>query len=142
MIELINKYGGDWMNKKFLSQLVIIILLGLSVSVVFSQKVTVSGHSSIARSSKKDNKLTEDNITGTWINHHDTDIKQKIMFLPNHKWHENQYGITDIYHGTWKLIEGNKISLSPYNEVIQLYGNDFQRMRVLSYDHILDKESK
>lgn len=129
------------MNKKILPRITILLLLVVGLTVVFSHRITMSKPSSVEKSSKVERILTDDDIVGTWVNHHDKEIHQKITFTANHRWRENQNGFTNIYSGTWKRIDDNKISLAPYNEEIHLYGSKFQTMKVLNYDHILDKES-
>ncbi|WP_246766948.1 hypothetical protein [Lactiplantibacillus plantarum] len=84
--------------------------------------------------------LTEADVVGVWINHHNKDIHQQITFTADHKWKENQHHVTNIYSGTWKVIGHNQISLSPYGEKIQLSGHDFSTMDVLNYHHILNKQ--
>lgn len=85
--------------------------------------------------------MTDADVIGVWINHHNKDIHQKITFTADHRWKENQHHVTNIYSGTWKRIGHNQILLAPYNEKIHLYGNNYQTMNVLNYNHILNKKT-
>lgn len=119
-----------------------ILLFGLFITVVFNRKEVASKPDVIAKVPSVETTLSNDDVVGIWVNHHDKKLHQKITFTANHRWRENQQGITNIYSGTWKRIGHNRISLAPYGEEIQLYGNKLQMMKVLNYNHILGKESK
>lgn len=86
--------------------------------------------------------LTDADVVGVWVNHHNREIHQKITFTADHKWKENQHHVTNIYSGTWKRIGHNQILLAPYNEKIRLYGTGFKMMNVLAYHHILNKQAR
>lgn len=130
------------MNKKVVLTVVTVLLLGLVLTVVFDRRKVAINPVMAERAPQTGKTLTDADVVGIWINHHDKDIHQKIKFTANHKWRENQHGVTDIYSGTWKRIDNDKISLAPYGEKIQLYGDHFQTMKVLSYNHILNKVTK
>ena len=89
----------------------------------------------------KGSRITDADVVGVWINHHNKGIHQKITFTADHKWKENQHHVTNIYSGTWKRTAHNQISLAPYGETIQLYGANFETMNVLNYHHILNKQT-
>ncbi|WP_225428340.1 hypothetical protein [Levilactobacillus enshiensis] len=130
------------MNRKVILVIMPILLLGLFITVVFNRKEVTSKPDVVVKVPSVETTLSNDDVVGIWINHHDKKLHQKITFTANHRWQENQHGITNIYSGTWKRVGHNRISLAPYGEKIQLYGNELQMMKVLNYNHILDKESK
>lgn len=86
-------------------------------------------------------KITDQDVIGTWINHKDKDIHQKIVFHKNHTWNEDQHGTKNIYHGTWKITGNRKINLKPYDEDIVFTKGNFKRMTVVSYNHVLTKNN-
>ncbi|MFD1670955.1 hypothetical protein ACFQ5M_02455 [Agrilactobacillus yilanensis] len=84
--------------------------------------------------------VTDHDVVGVWINHHNKDIHQQITFTADYRWTENQHNVTNIYSGTWKIIGQDEIQLAPYGEKIQLYGRHYKQMNVLNYNHILNKQ--
>ena len=149
------------MNKKVMGAILgaIVVVVGLIVLAIGMTRqpestsrskpatnTTVAKH--VSSSSKASSSIsasragiTDTDVVGVWINHHNKDIHQKITFTADHKWKENQHHVTNIYSGTWKRIGHNQILLAPYNEKIHLYGDNYQTMNVLSYDHILNKQT-
>lgn len=145
------------MNKKVMGAIVvvaglIVLAIGMTRQSARTSRskpatnMTVAKH--VSSSSKVSSNISADragitdaDVVGVWINHHNKDIHQKITFTADHKWKENQHHVTNIYSGTWKRIGHNQILLAPYNEKIHLYGDNYQTMNVLSYDHILNKRT-
>ncbi|BDZ31290.1 hypothetical protein RA086_08740 [Lactiplantibacillus sp. WILCCON 0030] len=109
-------------------------------SVMVNSKQTPKPDSHLERKQSSNPPLTDQDVIGVWINHHNKSLHQKITFFANHKWQENQQHVTNIYSGTWKITTHNEISLAPYGEKIRLYGTDFKTMTVLNYNHRLDKQ--
>jgi len=130
------------MNKKIVTSAVIILLFGLILTIMFNRKTTISKQPTVATALSSEKSLTDHEVVGVWINHHNKEIHQKITFTANYKWRENQNGFTNIYTGNWKQIGDNKVLLTPYDEKIQFYGDDFKTVKVLNYNHILNKETK
>lgn len=131
----------------------IVILVGLILGMIANQRqqtytkvkpatnsaVAVSSHTSALSVNQK--ALTEQEVIGVWVNHHNKEIHQKITFTADHQWQENQHHVANIYSGTWKLVGHHEISLAPYGEIIRLSGKRFKTMNVLNYHHILTKQS-
>ena len=147
------------MNKKVKGMVIGIIVvligvMGLGFSLVHqpatSSRVKTATNATVIRNktsssrvdrSSQTSTINDADVVGVWINHHNKEIHQKITFTADHKWKENQHHVTNIYSGTWKRIGHNQILLAPYNEKIHLYGDKYQTMKVLSYDHILNKQT-
>jgi len=151
------------MKHKFMKPLIgaAIVIIGIiSIGWLVQQKPTVtakskpssnakviSGHGRSAKAGTHsaldqahETRLTDQDVVGVWVNHHNKDIHQQITFTADHKWKENQHHVTNIYSGTWKIVDHHQISLAPYGETIRLYGNNFNTMNVLNYNHILNKQ--
>lgn len=93
-----------------------------------------------ARSDNSDlRQLTDSDVVGVWVNHINTDIHQQITFHANHTWNENQHGVTNIYHGTWKITGKNRINLQPWDEDIVFAPGNYNQMTVVSFNHTLTK---
>lgn len=84
-------------------------------------------------------QLTDADVVGVWVNHINTDIHQQITFHSDHTWNENQHGVTNIYHGTWSITGKNRINLQPWNDDIVFSKNNFRKMTVVSFNHVLTK---
>ncbi|AUI71161.1 membrane protein [Companilactobacillus alimentarius] len=128
------------MNKKFKGIISTLLFIAILLFVSFRYGPTDQTNADDNSRSSQVKKITTKDITGVWINHHNKSIHQKITFTKNHKWHENQHGVKDIYSGTWKIIGKRTIKLAPYGEKIIINKHNRQQMRVVNYDHILNKK--
>lgn len=127
------------MNRKFkaIPTTIFFVLILLFISFQFGPKDdSVTAQSATANNVKK---ISDKDIVGVWTNHHNKNLHQKITFHKNHKWNENQRGITNIYSGTWKIVGKRTISLAPYGEKIVINKHNVNQMNVVSYHHILNK---
>lgn len=140
------------MKLKF-SQLIAGLLSLVAIFFVFSlsgcssNKTSESHSQSIKSTSVKKSssttsirQLTERDVVGTWINHKDKNIHQKIVFHANHTWNEDQHGTKNIYHGSWKITGKRTINLQPWDEDIVFSKGNYNEMTVVAYDHTLTKE--
>ncbi|WP_334340114.1 hypothetical protein [Companilactobacillus sp. HBUAS56275] len=128
------------MNKKYKYLIRTLLFVGilLIISFRYGPKDTpdvVQGSSNV-----QTKQIKTSDIVGVWINHHNKDIHQKITFTKNHRWHENQHGVKNIYSGTWKIVGKRTIKLAPYGEKIVINKNNKRQMNVVSYHHILNKQ--
>lgn len=128
------------MNKKFkaISTTIFFVLILLLISFQFGPKDDSVTAQSATTSNVK--KISDKDIVGVWTNHHNKNLHQKITFHKNHKWNENQHGVTNIYSGTWKIVGKRTISLAPYGEKIVINKHNVNQMNVVNYHHILNKK--
>ncbi|MQS75515.1 hypothetical protein [Companilactobacillus halodurans] len=110
------------------------------VAVLLFISFTVGSKASEIVQGSSQKEISTKNVVGTWVNHHDKNLHQKITFTKNHKWHENQHDIKNIYSGHWKIIGKRTIKLTPYNEKIVFDKNNFHQIKVVNYHHILNKK--
>lgn len=130
----------DNMNKKLKYIIISIISIAFLIflSIQFGPSNDLAG--------TKDNKpatqvkeISDEDVVGIWINHHNKQLHQKITFHKNHKWNEDQQGVKNIYSGTWKIIGKRTIRLAPYGEKIVFNKNNVKQINVVNYHHILTK---
>ncbi|WP_052768763.1 hypothetical protein [Streptomyces humi] len=80
-------------------------------------------------------------MIGVWNNHRDTDLHQQIRFSRDHEWHEDQHGTQNIYHGTWEITGKRTVMLHDWEEEIRFSPDNYNEFTVISFDHILTKDS-
>ncbi|KRK51262.1 hypothetical protein FC97_GL000954 [Companilactobacillus kimchii DSM 13961 = JCM 10707] len=128
------------MNRKLKYIISTLLVLGilLIISIKFGPKDDISASNNNVTTTQL-HKITSKDVVGTWVNHHNKNLHQKITFTKNHKWKENQHGITNIYSGTWKIVGKRTIRLAPYDEKIVFNKHNKKQMNVVNYNHILNK---
>jgi hypothetical protein len=128
------------MNKKVDRLIKTILFVGILLFI--SYRYSLNDQATIMRGSQKlpVQQITTKDVVGVWVNHHNQDIQQRIIFMKNHQWRENQHGVKNIYSGTWKIVGKRTIKLSPYGEKIIFNKNNYRQMNVVNYHHILNKK--
>lgn len=84
-----------------------------------SQSQPPTSTTSSASEADQGTSITEKDVVGTWVNHHDPEIEQEVRFKADHTWSEDQHGTENIYHGTWEITGDRTFMLQDWEEELQ-----------------------
>lgn len=106
-----------------------------------AQRQTAPTTSGTTNASGIDRPITEADVIGVWNNHRDADLHQQIRFTADHEWHEDQHGTRNIYQGTWEITGKRTVMLHDWEEEIRFSPDNYKEFTVISFAHILTKDS-